>query len=68
MHSRSLQSVRQPQGVRDMATVYMTSGQGCEFVFQHCKNEHEAVEICEGFGWEITDDNGFSWSLEIRED
>ena len=51
-----------------MATVYMTSGQGCEFVFQHCKNEHEAVEICDGFGWEITDENGFCWSLEIRED
>ena len=51
-----------------MAKVYMTSGQGCEFVFQHCTTEHEAIELCENFGWKVTDGNGFCWSLEIRED
>lgn len=48
--------------------IYMTSGQGCEFLFQNCRNEHEAVEVCESLGWGIEDENGFRWSLEIRED
>ena len=51
-----------------MAKVYMTSGQGCEFVFQACENEQEAIDVCEAFGWKYTDDNGFCWGLEIRED
>ena len=51
-----------------MTKVYMVSGQGSEFVFQSCETEQEAVEICEEYGWEFTDDNGFTWNLEIRED
>lgn len=51
-----------------MTKVYMTSGNGCEFVFQNCKNEQEAIDTCEAFGWMFTDGNGFCWSLEIRED
>ena len=48
--------------------IYMTSGHGCEFLFQKCNNEHDAVEVCESLGWEMVDENGFCWSLEIRED
>ena len=51
-----------------MAKVYMTSGNGCEFLFQSCTTEQEAIELCESLGWEIKDGNGFCWSLEIRED
>ena len=48
--------------------IYMVSGQGCEFLFQNCETEQEAVQICESLDWEIVDENGFHWSLEIRED
>lgn len=51
-----------------MPKVYMTSGNGCEFLFQSCSTEQEAIDLCDGFGWEYIDDNGFRWSLEIRED
>ena len=47
--------------------VYMTSGQGCEFLFQTCETEQEAIDVCESFGWKMVDENGFCWSLEIRE-
>ena len=51
-----------------MPKIYMTAGNGYEFVFQSCKNEQEAIDVCETFGWKVIDENGFCWSLEIRED
>ena len=27
----------------------------------------DALEVCEGYGWEVAPDGGFVWDLEIEE-
>ena len=29
--------------------------------------EEEAIEICEGYGWEVAPDGGYVWDLEVEE-
>lgn len=31
-------------------------------------SEKDAVEICEGYGWEVAPDGGYVWDLEIEEE
>ena len=35
--------------------------------FMECATEQEAIEMCESYGWEFRDENGFMWRMEVDE-
>lgn len=48
-------------------TIYLCS-RSVKHEFAWFKTEKEAVEFCEMYNWEYTDENTFVWDMEIEED
>lgn len=49
-----------------MYNIYLVSAMSSQF-FMECATEGEAIEICEDYGWQYEDENGFVWGMEIRD-
>ena len=48
-------------------TVVMQSAGGCEKDLYHFDSFARALNFCTDHQWELKDENGFVWELEIRD-
>ena len=51
-----------------MYKIVMSSWGGTKHDFAVGLSEKEAVELCDSYGWEYSEDGGYVWDLEIEED
>ena len=50
-----------------MYEVYIYSGGGVREHFVDCETEAAAIEFCEDYNYEWTDEHGFVWGMDYRE-
>lgn len=48
--------------------IVMTSMGGTKRTMYTGLTEKDAVDICEGYGWEACPDGGYVWDLDIEEE
>lgn len=53
--------------MRQNDVIVVIKAQQHKEVFCRCNTMKEAFEVCESYGWEFMDENGFVWSMEIEE-